>query len=193
MSETTDQLKSLFEDAISSFTPVSGRIEPFSGHRSKDVIKFLEDFEFLCLANKWSTDSQKLSRFPLYLTDSARDWYIIYFVQGSKKIDKWNDAKQLLISGFTSSDYKYNLREQIDKRIQLPNETVSSYAFAKKSLIMRYDPKMDETEVVRKIIKGVNPSIALFLYAANLKNWDEMIAKMKEVETGASAIYNRQK
>src|SRR5689334_6227418 len=69
------QFMQLMQAAIT--TNKKPKIEPYTGSKRQDLTKWLENFNYESEGANW-TDAVKFRKIPLYLSNSARDWYNLY-------------------------------------------------------------------------------------------------------------------
>src|SRR5688572_15092018 len=53
------------------------RIDPYTGSKRQDLTQWLDNFNLEAHGANWN-DAVKLKKIPLYLSQSARDWYDLY-------------------------------------------------------------------------------------------------------------------
>ena len=98
---TADEVKYIVQDAISYTYGTTRKLDAFDGSPGSDVVRWLEEFEYYALANKWSEEAKK-AKLPLYLTRSAKDWYNVYVA--SKAHISWDELKEKLNEYFLPTD-----------------------------------------------------------------------------------------
>ncbi|RWS01024.1 hypothetical protein B4U79_16779, partial [Dinothrombium tinctorium] len=182
---TTDDLRQLVSEAVSNSSFNAPRkIEPFSGAPHKDVIKWLDEFEYYATAVNWTDDVKKL-KLPFFLSDLARDWYTVFVAPNPALTGgTWANLKAALKEYFLPSSYDSFLREEIVRRVQDPHEPVANYVLAKKALCFRLNPNMSESDILHYVMQGLKPEIAKTVYASNPKTLDELLSLAKNIERG---------
>jgi hypothetical protein len=73
---TARDIKDVVSDVVRmSLTDNSSlRLDPLSGRDTRELIKWLREFEYHADANNWD-DAAKLRKFPTYLRDYGLFWY----------------------------------------------------------------------------------------------------------------------
>ena len=108
---------------------------PFHGTVLEDVEDWLVDFERVAALNEWD-DAAKLRRVYFYLEDGARTWY----QNREEQLTSWREFCRRLLDTYTSA-YRHERAERaIQARIQMPNETVTTYVEDMTRLFRRPDP-----------------------------------------------------
>ena len=128
------ELGDLADSVVSRLMSTSSfKIIPYSGTASGvDVEKWLQDFERIATAMKW-TDENKFEKFPAYMSGAADDWYTSYIYE-STSVTTWPKLTEAFIEYFTPSGKKANAREQLRKRKQRSNEPVGDFIACMHSL-----------------------------------------------------------
>lgn len=90
------------------------------------------------------------------LHGTARDWWNV----ARFSISTWVEFQTSFLSAFLSEDYVDELAERIRNRVQGENESIRDFAYMYYSLCRRWKPEIIEEEVIKLILKNINPSIA---------------------------------
>ena len=185
MTLTASELKRVVSDAINTSlsTRDNPRIDSYNGNPNHDVLRWLNEFEFIANARGWD-DATKLIKVQAYLTDVARDWYILKVQNAPTAIATWEVFTKLIKDDFLPVDHDDYLREELYNRVQGNYEPVHNYIIAKRMLCRRLNPTMLTAEVLHYISKGLKPEIKRMLRAFKPKTIEELIETSKEIERG---------
>ena len=163
------------------------------GSSGQDVVRWIEDFETRTRAHRWD-DITRFRKLPLFMGGVANDWYNIYITHGGDSAPTtWEAVKRLMIDHFKPSDYSAYLRDELNKRVQYQNESVTDYIITKRSLCLRFNSEMNEDEVVDRIIKGLDPDIAQHVFAHEPENFQSLLDLGKRLEQGRNLYRNKGK
>lgn len=121
--------------------------DTFHGEIYEDVEDWLDQYERVAKANRWSPD-QKLSHVYFALADSARTWY----ENREGTLTTWSECRQQLLDTFSNNDRRDLAQQLIEVRIQKPNESVAMFAEDMTRLFRRADPEMPEAKKVRHLM-----------------------------------------
>ncbi|XP_050528141.1 uncharacterized protein DDB_G0289917-like [Daktulosphaira vitifoliae] len=75
------------------------------------------------------------------------------------------------------------LRTILNKRKQLPDESISSYINEAEALCKKIDPKMSQTELVHTIMKGLQPRIARYVGILDNNTLTELKRNIRKYES----------
>jgi hypothetical protein len=115
---------------MSLTTNSSLRLEPFSGHNSRELVKRLREFEYHADENNWD-DAAKLRKLPTYLRIYGLLWYGQNIKGNAAAPITWDALKNLITSDLLSTDHRSFLHSEIRRCKQVPNERVYNYILAK--------------------------------------------------------------
>lgn len=74
---TSEEIRNLVQNAlVGSINSIVRKLDPFTGDPSKDMMRWLEDFECYANVSGWSS-SLKANKLPLYIWEDAREWHTI--------------------------------------------------------------------------------------------------------------------
>ena len=182
---TPAEVKALVREAIASSmnNNPTKKIETFDGSKQKDVVKWLEEYEYFANAYGWP-DEAKVIKLPLYLSSYARDWYTVYVSIADEDGLGLDELKDRMKDFFLLSSYDDYLRDELAKRKQGPDETVANYILAKRALCFRLDASMESKEIVRYVYDGIKPEIARMLFAQCPADFDALSEMAKNIERG---------
>jgi hypothetical protein len=166
---------------MSLTTNSSLRLEPFSGRDSRELLKWLREFEYHADANNW-VDAAKLRKFPTYLRDYGLLWYDQNVKRNTAAPTTWDALKKLLTNNLLSTDHRSYLHGEIRRRKQAPNESVYNYILAKRDLCLELDDSMSDQDMIEHLFQGIKPEIAKMLRADAPKNLNQFIDLAKQIE-----------
>lgn len=154
----------------------------FSGAIHENVDSFIHKYNKASTINGWS-DEQKSSFLSIYLLDTAST-----FLDNFEKINPkptWEQTEKALRLEFEHTSQTHMLRTMLEKRKQLPDESIASYINDAENLCKRIDSNMLESELVYTILKGLKPEIARYigmLENNNLQDLKKNIRKYESIE-----------
>jgi hypothetical protein len=151
----------------------------FSGSISENVDSFLKKYERAAIINGWS-ESEKTQYIPVFLEGSALTFYD-NIVDSGEKI-KWPELEKKLRLEFEPIAQTDMLRLMLEKRKQLPDEPTVAYINEAESLCRRIDSNMSQEEMVRNIMKGLNPSIARYIGIMGNESLSELKSNVRKYE-----------
>ncbi|KAI2647959.1 Retrovirus-related Pol polyprotein from transposon 17.6 [Labeo rohita] len=111
------------------------------------------------------------------LHGTARDWWDV----ARFSISTWVEFQTSFLSAFLSEDYVDELAERIRNRVQGENESIRDFAYMYYSLCRRWKPEITEEEVIKLILKNINPSIASEL-RRRVSTVDELVRLGQQLE-----------
>lgn len=106
------------------------------------VYEFLDQIKELCAARKVSENQIFDSAYELF-TGKARTW----FVNNKSRFNDWQSLTDLLISHYSSPDYRSRLFENILRRTQDVKESIVDYMNCMKSMFRRYGTISEEMQL----------------------------------------------
>jgi len=129
----------------------------YHGGPNDDPVEWFDEIERLSTANGYDA-AYKQRVIGAYLKGTAATWYDTD--QGN--IQNWaedndNSFKRRFMNQFRTNNRIIQWRRELEKRVQLPGETVEQYAKDIKRLIKRIDPQNDweDTQKVYSFTKGL--------------------------------------
>jgi transposase InsO family protein len=178
-------IKDIVTDVVrmSLTTNSSLRLEPFSGRDTRELIKWLREFEYHADANNWD-DAAKLRKFPTYLRDYGLLWYDQNVKRAASGPTTWAELKALITKDLLSTDHKSYLHSEIIRRKQGNSESVYNYILAKRDLCLELDESMRDPDMIEQLYQGMKPEIAKMLRAHNPRRLTEFIELAKQIERG---------
>ncbi|RWS22967.1 hypothetical protein B4U80_07831 [Leptotrombidium deliense] len=183
-------IREIFSDAIAANVSSSSiRVEQYNGHKRRDLMQFIDDFETLSDANRWSEET-KIKKLQLYLRESARDWYDCYVKDTNKT---WEEVLDSLKENFLPANTDRFLKEQIRSRSQYPGESVTNYILTKQKLCKRYDQNMLQADMLDYIFEGIEPEMARILLPTDPRTVNELLREARKFEYANEFANSRKK
>lgn len=152
----------------------------FSGAIHESVDSFLNKYNRASSINGW-TSEQKKSFLVIYLSDTALTFYE-NFEKTNPSAD-WNAIETSLRSEFEPIAQTHMLRTLLEKRKQLPDESIASYINEAQNLCKRIDPNMSQSELVHTIMKGLKPNIARYVGILDNNTLDDLKKNIRKYES----------
>jgi hypothetical protein len=182
---TARDIKDIVTDVVrmSLTTNSSLRLEPFSGRDTRELIKWLREFEYHADANNWD-DAAKLRKFPTYLRDYGLLWYDQNVKRAVSGPTTWAELKALITRDLLSTDHKSYLHTEIIRRKQGNSESVFNYILAKRDLCLELDDSMRDADMIEHLYQGMKPEIAKMLRAHNPRHLNDFVEMAKQIERG---------
>jgi ribosomal protein L37AE/L43A len=178
--ELSQQLKNHYTkmtDKIPFCKPIK-----FYGNIHENIDSFIRKYNKASSINGWTTD-QKKSFLTIYLQDTAST-FLENFEQNNPNAT-WEHTEHALRLEFEPTVQKHMLRTMLEKRKQLPDESIPSYINDIENLCRRIDPNMPQSELAHAILRGLKPDIARYvgiLDNNNLKELKNNIRKYESIE-----------
>ncbi|KAI3377210.1 hypothetical protein L3Q82_009122, partial [Scortum barcoo] len=175
-SESTirEELKSRFmgKSPIKLQFPTFGRLEDTS-----DPLQYLERCEDFLAHNPLSNE-ELIATLRNVLHGTARDWWDV----GRHKIHTWKEFHDQFRAAFLSEDYEDELAERIRNIVQGEGESVRDFAYMYQSLCKRWKPNIQEDEIIKLILKNINPQIASQLRSSGVNSVDGLVRLGQQLE-----------
>jgi len=146
---------------------------------SENIDTFLKKYDRAAIINGWS-EAEKTQYIPVFLEGSTLTFYDNIIDSGEDL--KWADLEKKIRLEFEPIAQTDMLRLMLKKRKQLPDEHTVSYINDAESLCRRIDSKMSQEEMVRNIMKGLNPSIARYIGIMGNENLTELKSNVRKYE-----------
>ena len=160
-------------------------LEVFSGHPSQDVTVWIEDYKDRAKANGWDEETS-YANIVDYLSGAAKNWYHITVRDATHdEIDELDTVEKVLENlkkYFTPEENDEYLRTEIEKMKQ-GDEPVVNYLSNKKALCRKLSKQMEETELVRQLIKGMKEELAIKVFELRPKDFKSLLDAARKVET----------
>lgn len=150
----------------------------YSGDNSAlSLNAFLERVEELITARNVTKDQVFRSAIDLF-ADRALIWYRA----NRKSISDWDELVIALREEFQPPDYDEQLFDEIRKRTQGPNESISMYVSTMTNLFARLTIKIPDCNRVKIMSKNLAPFYQSQLGLAEIKTVDELLAMGRKLE-----------
>ena len=153
-------------------------LKNFSGQNRIPARAWLRRYEAIAKALNW-TETQKFSKFRLYLTGTAADWYYLKVDLADDPVLTYEDLKRLFLGDFEDTEEAY---ESMLSRKQGETEDVKSYILSKIQMCRSYNEDMPEAEVIRYVKEGLKGYIRTALACTKPNNYDELIVYCRNIE-----------
>lgn len=152
--------------------PTFGKMDDIS-----DPLQYLEKCEDFLALNPLA-DEELIATLRNVLHGTARDWWDV----ARHKIHTWKEFKKQFCAAFLSEDYEDELVERIRTRIQREGESIRDFAYMYQSLCKRWKPNIEEEEVIKLILKNINPQLASQLRGSRLSSVDGLVRLGQQLE-----------
>ncbi|XP_051793893.1 uncharacterized protein LOC127530652 [Acanthochromis polyacanthus] len=152
--------------------PTYGKLEDPS-----DPLQYLERCEDYLSLNSLS-DEELMATLRNVLHGTARDWWDV----ARHKIHTWTDFQDQFRAAFLSEDYEDELAERIRTRVQGENESIRDFVYMYHSLCRRWKSNIEEEDIIKLILKHINPSLASQLRSSRVTTVDELVRLGQQLE-----------
>lgn len=150
----------------------------FAGTGNEDIEDWLAAYERVSKFNAWD-DSTKLNNVAFYLADLAKTW----FLNHETEINSWPVFRSRLADLFGRPALrKADAEQRLAQRLQLTDETFTSYIEEILSLCNRVDPTMSEPAKIRHVLKGIAPDAFHLLVLKSPSTVQEVVALCKTLQ-----------
>src|SRR6266498_1209965 len=161
------------------------KLSEYHGRSGEDVIAWCEEVDRVATSNNWR-DARIHTIIAAYLRGAAAD----YYEEEKTNINGWlggnaaNNLRDLLVDRFVSDSTKdvwygdyLNCRQGI-------TELVEEYGNRFKKLQKKVDSNngTPAANTIRQFLSGLNPTIALIVYASGPKNLNAAVETAKSIE-----------
>ena len=167
-------------------------LEVFSGHPSQDVTVWIEDYKDRAKANGWDEETGYANIID-YLSGAAKNWYHITVRDATVgELEELNTVEKVLESlktYFTPEENDEYLRAEIENMKQ-GGEPVVNYLSNKRALCRKLSKQMEESELVRQLIKGMKEELALKVFESRPKDFKSLLDVARKVETNMNMFKN---
>lgn len=170
---------------ISAGPPALRQRDPpvFAGTGTQDVEEWLDAFERTSRYNHWD-DTLKLNNVIFYLADLAKTWYTNH----ETELTSWGSFRTRVVELFgRPASRKANAQSLLARKVQLPDESYTSYIEDVLSLCAKVDPNMPENEKVGHVRKGIaDDAFHLFLFKSPT-TVEEVVTMCRELQDARNA------
>lgn len=165
-------------------TPVAKWGLKFSGEpRSISISAFLERVNELIIARKVD---------PAQLLDEAIDLFaskaLIWFRANKSRVNSWFELVDLLNQEFRPIDYDDRLLDEIKRRTQGSDETMSIYVSVMKTMFARLLESLTEDKQLRIVLRNLTPFYQNQLGLTVVTSFDQLLACGRTIEERRFAI-----
>lgn len=160
----------------------------FSGAIDESVNLFIQNYNKASHINGWTLE-QKVLFIAVYLQGTASTFLDNF--EKSNPIITWTKLENALRLEFETPVEKYMLKNLLQKRKQLPNETITSYINDVEHLCKRIDPMMSQSEMVYTIMKGLKSEITRCIGILDNNNLIDLKRNIKKYESIEFIINNK--
>lgn len=140
---------------------------------------FLQKLKEYCISR--SLDEKLLiSQAYEIFTDNALHWFRFQINRNPNLT--WHETSELLIKDFGVFDYDYKLLEDIRKRTQGLDETISVYISIMSGMFSRLTKKMSESEQLEILLRNIRPCYSVFVALRDCTTIDSLLAVCQNYE-----------
>lgn len=150
----------------------------FSGQTQQEgLLSFLEKVEELCVARNISHQELFNSAIDLF-TGQA----LLWFRNIRPKISSWEELVECLRKDFLPVDYEYDIKMEILNRTQGLDENVIMYIMSVESLFRRLGGHISENEILRQVMRNLNPFFADRISAYEIDTLEDLREKCRKIQ-----------
>lgn len=148
--------------------------------------------EFLTRVNIYArgenvTEDQLLANIHLLLKGKAEHW----FWGNINEFRTWTEFVAAIKREFLPQNYDFFLREEIQNRIQNPNESFSAFITDMKILFQRADPPLDENFKLYIVRRNMLPDYGAFLATMNIITLNDLITVCRKLDESRLMVERR--
>jgi hypothetical protein len=151
----------------------------FSGDINENVGSFIRKYNKASTIYGWTTE-QKIIFLYIYLNGTAST-FLDNFVQSNPNAT-WENIEDAFRFEFEHPEHKYMLKITLEKRNQLPDESIASYINDVENICYQIDSSMSQTELTYNIMKGLKPKIARFIGILDNDSLHDLKKNIKKYE-----------
>nr|AHN53417.1 pol polyprotein [Nuttalliella namaqua] len=126
----------------------------FRGEQFEDVDDWISHYERVSRVNSWCDDLQ-LANVYFFLDDVAKTWYENH----EGELTSWETFKRQIREAFALDGRQERAEQRLNRRVQLPHESVTSYIEDVLCLARRVDPDMPDHKKVKHLLRGISDDI----------------------------------
>lgn len=154
----------------------------FYGRPGEDINSWIFKFNIAAKSNGWD-ERKKFAKLPAFLGASALDFYALVIDQDGLRYDCCEAVFDALKSKFLPSDYEHVVREELEN-LKQGSESVSSFVLKIMKKCRQVDEDMPEKEMIRIMLKGMDPRISRPVFASKPDTIEELERLARGVEAG---------
>ena len=180
-----EEMEALFEGVLEQKLENGKPAKPdtFRGKPGEDINTWIFKFNIAAKSNGWS-EQKKMLKLPAFLSDAALDFYALVIMPDEMNYDSCEAVLSALKEKFLPSNYEHVLREELEN-LKQGSESVSAFLLTVMKKCKQVDEDMPEREMIRIMLKGMNPKISRPVYAST----PETIADLEKAARGVEAGY----
>ncbi len=142
-----------------------------------DPLNFLEKcYDFMALHPL--SDEELIATLRNVLHGTARDWWDVARLETTT----WQEFESKFLAAFLSEDYEDELAERVRTRVQQEGESIRDFAYMYRALCKRWKPHIAEDEVIKLILKNINPQMASQLRSNGVTSVDTLVRLGQQLE-----------
>lgn len=150
----------------------------FSGQDAREsVMSFLEKVDDLRGARHLSERDLFVSSHDLF-SGLALQWHRNI----KSEVGSWKELVKCLKRDFLPFDYEFDLLNEIRNRTQGANENVCVYIVAMEALFKRLDKQTDDADIVRQIVRNLNPFFSQHLALQNITELPKLKDTCRQIQ-----------
>jgi len=124
------------------------------------------------------SDEEIIATLRNVLHGTARDWWDVARLE----TNTWQEFEAKFLAAFLSEDYEDELAERVRTRVQQEGESIRDFAYMYRALCKRWKPQIDESEVIKLILKNINPQMASQLRSNGVTSVDGLVRLGQQLE-----------
>ena len=156
--------------------------EIFHGRPGEDVNAWIFKFNIAAKSNGWD-EGKMFAKLPAFLSDSALDFYALVILEDEMTYFNCDRVFRALREKFLPSDYEQVVREELEN-LKQGSESVSAFVLKIQKKCRQVDEDMPEKEMIRIILKGMDPRISRPVFASKPDSVQELEKLARGVEAG---------
>ncbi len=117
------------------------------------------------------SDEELIATLRNVLHGTARDWWDVARLETTT----WQEFESKFLAAFLSEDYEDELAERIRTRVQQEGESIRDFAYMYRALCKCWKPQIAEEEVIKLILKNINPQMASQLRSNGVTTVDGLV------------------
>ena len=177
-------LETLFGNVLEQKLETGKPAKPdvFRGKPGEDINSWIFKFNIAAKSNGWN-EQKKMLKLPSFLGDNALDYYALVLMEDELNYDSSDAIISALKEKFLPSNYEHVLREELEN-LKQGSESVSSFLLTVLKKSKQVDEDMPEKEMIRIMLKGLNPKISRPVYASTPETIADLEKAARDVEAG---------
>lgn len=152
--------------------PTYGKVDD-----APDPLQYLERCEDFLALNPLSNE-ELIATLRNVLHGTARDWWDV----ARHKVHTWREFHTQFRAAFLSEDYEDELAERVRNRVQGEGESIRDFAYMYQSLCKRWKSDIKEDDIIKLILKNINPQLASQLRSSRIVTVDGLVRLGQQLE-----------